>query len=78
MADHIEIKADKKRPYKMYAAIIAAFLTSIITSGLEMPDYVKALIVAVLAALAVFVVQNPLVVKKTEPPSAVDEGPVLF
>lgn len=53
--------ADPKRPYKMYAAIITAFLTSFIaTNATDLPAWAVGLITAAVAAIAVYVVPNPL------------------
>ncbi len=48
-------------PYKMYAAILSAFLTSFgVTAAADLPNWANALITAVVAALAVYIVPNPV------------------
>lgn len=62
--EEFALEADKKRPYKMYAAMLSAFLTSIVASGLELPAWATAILVAIIAALAVYLMPNPLKVKR--------------
>lgn len=48
------------KPFKMYAAIIAAFLTSYLTtSATTLPAWACGLITAAVAAIAVYVTPNP-------------------
>lgn len=61
------VSADSKRPYKMYAALLVAFLSTLITTELNMPPWGKALIVSVLAALAVYIKSNPITQKDAVP-----------
>lgn len=54
------IKDDPTKPYKMYAAIISAFLSSFIsTNATDLPGWAVGLITAVVAAIAVYMVPNP-------------------
>jgi hypothetical protein len=51
---------DPKRPYKMYAAVVAVVVTSFLSSeGLELSPVVVAILTAVAAGAAVFGVRNP-------------------
>lgn len=53
---------DPKKPYKMYAAIVSAFLTSFIaTNASDLPSWAVGLITALVAAIAVYMVPNPKV-----------------
>jgi hypothetical protein len=53
--------ADPKRPYKTYAAIVSAFLTSFIaTNSTDLPSYAVGLLTAAVAAIAVYLTPNPL------------------
>jgi Kef-type K+ transport system membrane component KefB len=54
------VEANPKKPYKTYAAMVSAFLSSLLVSGIEMPPIVKALVAGVVAALAVYLVKNPI------------------
>jgi hypothetical protein len=54
------VEADSKRPYKLYAAILSAFLTTLVTSDVSLAPWAKALIVSVLAGLAVYITRNPI------------------
>lgn len=57
-----QVKDDPVRPYKMYAAIVAAVLTSIVTNeALNLPVWGDAGITATLAGIAVYLVPNPKV-----------------
>lgn len=58
------VQADKKRPYKMYAGMLSAFITSLITANLDWPPIVLAVGAATVASLAVYLVPNPLVSTK--------------
>lgn len=79
MNEEYAIEADPKRPYKMYAAMLSAFLTSIVASGLALPVWVTAIIVALIAALAVYLMPNPLKVKNVErEPGPYGPDPRLF
>jgi hypothetical protein len=60
MSKHL-IKADPKRPYKLYAAMASAFITSMIGAGLDLPGWATALGTAAVAAIAVFLTPNPIV-----------------
>lgn len=61
-SDPQDVKADPKRPYKMYAAIVAAFLASFLTTtGDDLPAWAVGLITAAVSAIAVYVVPNPKV-----------------
>lgn len=70
----LPVKADKKRPYKMYAAMASAFLTSLLLADTGLPVWGKALIGAVVAALAVYITPNPLKLSRSNgeapPPDA--------
>ena len=59
------LEADPKKPYKTYAAMASAFLSSLLVSGVPLPVWVKALIASLVAALAVYLTGNPLRVKKS-------------
>lgn len=61
------VEANPKRPYKLYAAIASAFIASFVASGVDLNPYVEAAGTAVVAALAVFVVPNPLREKEKAP-----------
>lgn len=82
MAKHalVVAKADPERPYKTYAGMIAAFITSFLASGLDLPPIVKALGVAFLAALAIYCTPNPITVRSRRVPTVRDDGdqPTLF
>lgn len=54
------VEADSKRPYKLYAAMLSAFLTTLATSDAPMPTWLKALILAAVSGLAVYIVRNPI------------------
>lgn len=72
------LENDPKRPYKMYAAIAAAFITSLIGSNI-LGVYGTAVATAIVAAIAVYLTPSPLRVKKKSPSPAYDEGdPSLF
>jgi stage V sporulation protein SpoVS len=52
--------ADPKRPYKTYAAIVSAFLTSLlVTNATELGAVGVGLVTAAVAAIAVYVTPNP-------------------
>lgn len=62
----VEAKADAKRPYKMYAAIASAFLTSFVaTNAADLPSWAVGLITATVAGIAVYLTGNPIQVKKS-------------
>jgi hypothetical protein len=53
-------KADPKRPYKTYAAIVSAFLTSLlVTNATELGTVGVGLVTAAVAAIAVYLTPNP-------------------
>lgn len=53
---------DPKKPYKMYAAIVSAFIASFLaTNATDMPSWAVGLLTALVAAIAVFMVPNPKV-----------------
>ena len=55
-----DAKADPKRPYKTYAAIVSAFLTSLLaTNATELGAVGVGLVTALVAAIAVYLVPNP-------------------
>lgn len=54
--------ADKKRPYKVYAAIALTFLSSILlTNATDLGPWGIGIITAVIAGLGVYITPNPLV-----------------
>lgn len=58
--DPKQVKDDPKVPLKMYAAIVSAFLTSIIAdAALDLPPLAVAIITGLISALAVFSTPNP-------------------
>lgn len=59
------VESDKLRPYKMYAAMVSAFISSLLLSGVEMPTWLKAVLGGIVAGLAVFLTGNPLQFKKS-------------
>lgn len=63
------VTADPKRPYKLYASMASAFIGSLLLGDLGLPKIVVALMIAVVAALSVYVVPNPIIRK---PPSRND------
>ncbi len=69
MANEVEefVEANPNKPYKMYAAMASAFLTSLLLTDIGIPTWGKAIISAVVAALAVYLVKSPLRAKKTAP-----------
>jgi hypothetical protein len=54
------VEANPKRPYKLIAAMVSAFLTSLIASNMPQPPLAIALETGVVAALTVFLIPNPL------------------
>jgi hypothetical protein len=60
--------ADSKKPYKMYAGAVAVFLSTLITQpgSDSMPWWLRAGIVSLVAALAIYVTPNPVVLKRTK------------
>jgi hypothetical protein len=66
------VEADSKRPYKLYAAILSAFLTTLITSDVSLPPWAKGLIVSFLAGLAVYITRNPITRKNASPSHRTD------
>jgi hypothetical protein len=51
---------DKTKPYKAYAAIVSAFLSSFIaTNATDLPTWGVGLVTAAVAAIAVYVTPNP-------------------
>lgn len=53
---------DPTKPYKMYAAIVSAFITSFIaTNATDLPNWAVGVATALVAAIAVFLVPNPKV-----------------
>jgi hypothetical protein len=65
---------DPKKPYKMYAGIASAFLTSIVTDAtLDLPRWVAAIISAAVAGLAIYMTPNPTV-SETQPGLRLDEN----
>jgi len=56
--------ADPKRPYKTYAAMLSAFISSLLLSGVEMPMWLKAVLGGIVAGLAVYLTGNPLKFKQ--------------
>ena len=78
MEIQVEAKADPKKPYKMYAAIIAAFLTSFLTTSADtLPAWAVGLITAVVAGIGVYITGNPINVKKSQVVKGSD-NPTLF
>jgi mono/diheme cytochrome c family protein len=60
--------ADPKRPYKMYAAILSAFLSSFVaTNATDMPAWAVGLLTAAIAAIAVYVTPNPTTAEPAGP-----------
>ena len=57
------VEADPKRPYKMYAAIAAAMLTSVLGES-SLPLWLRILFGAIVAGLGVYLTPNPLRYKK--------------
>lgn len=50
----------KTKPYKAYAAIVSAFLSSFIaTNATDLPTWGVGLVTAAVAALAVYITPNP-------------------
>lgn len=77
------LEANPKKPWKMYAAVASAFLSSLLLTDIGLPAWAKAIITAVIAALAVFLVPNPLRVKPADQivkkgPSANEDDPYLW
>ncbi len=53
---------DKKRPYKMYAAIVSAAIASFIaTNAADLPPLAVGALTAVVAGIAVYLTPNPKV-----------------
>lgn len=73
----VNVKADPTRPYKTYAAIVSAFLSSfLLTSATDLPSWAVGLLTAAVAAISVYVTANPVV--QTVPPDGDPlEGDVL-
>ena len=61
------VEANPKKPYKLYAAMVSAFIASFVASGVDLPVYVTAGGTALVAALAVYLVPNPLRAKEKAP-----------
>lgn len=59
-------ECDRRRPYKLYAAMVSAFLSSVLLDATEIPPFVVSILVAANAALAVYLVPNPIV-KRNRP-----------
>lgn len=76
----VEAKANPSRPYKMYAAIISAFITSFLaTNATDLPSWAVGLLTALVAALAVYMTPNPINVKKSRVVTMRDDNnPALF
>lgn len=57
-----EVKDDPTRPYKLYAMIVSAVLTSFIAdAALELPWYVVAGLTSFISGLSVYITPNPKV-----------------
>lgn len=55
-------KDDPTKPYKMYATIVSAFLTSFIaTNATDLPGWAVGVITAVVSAISVYITSNPKV-----------------
>lgn len=72
------LEADPKRPYKMYASMAAAFIGSLLFTEIGLPVWAKAILTALLAAITVYTVPNPLRVKKGRPVGNYEGDPTLF
>lgn len=71
------LEADPKRPYKMYAAIAAAMLTTLLTYADVLPVWVLIVVNMILSGLFVYSTGNPLRVKQSRHKSPGDD-PALF
>lgn len=76
--EEVTLHADPKRPYKAYATLVAAFLSSLLASELPFNIWARAFLAAVLAALTVYLVPNPIVAKLTKGRQSVSDDPSLF
>jgi hypothetical protein len=64
MMRKVKVVADKKRPYKMYAAIAFAFIGSLITNEvISSQPWAVALGGSLLAGIAVYIKSNPTVLE---------------
>lgn len=53
---------DKKKPYKMYAAMLSAFIGSfLLTNSTDLPTWAVGLLTGLVAAISVFYTPNPKV-----------------
>lgn len=59
------VVADPKRPYKTYAAVASAFLSSFLaTNAADVPPWAVGLITAAVAGIAVYMTTNPKVLNQ--------------
>ena len=75
------VEADKSKPYKTYAAMASAFISSLLLSGVPMPLWVKAILGGIVAGLAVYLTGNPMRFKKSvtlDKPRHLAEDETLF
>lgn len=64
MMRKVKVKADPKRPYKMYAAIVFAMIGSLLTNELVSSNpWAVAVGGSALAGLAVYIKRNPTTIE---------------
>lgn len=78
MNEEYVLEADKKKPYKTIAAMVSAFLSSLLLSGVPLNPVIQALLGGIIAALAVYLVPNPLKVKQGRRHVNVNDDPALW
>lgn len=61
------VEDNPKKPYKTYAAMASAFITAFIAGNVDLPVYVEAGAVGLVAALAVYLKTNPKRAKEKAP-----------
>lgn len=61
----VEAKADPKRPYKVYAVLVATGIAQLLTFAAELPRWLIICLTVAAAMLAVFVTPNPIKVTKS-------------
>lgn len=83
MNEQYVLEADPKKPYKLYAAVAAGVLGSTLAYADVLPLWLVIVINSILGGLAVFLMPNPLRVKKSgasnQPPAynGQDDAPLF-
>jgi hypothetical protein len=61
------VEDNPKKPYKMYAAMASAFITTFVAGNVDLNPYVEAGAVGLVAAIGVYIARNPKREKEKAP-----------